>query len=385
MPISFACPSCGAPYTVPDEVAGRSTKCRQCSAVMQIPAPAIEIVTEPLAPVSFAAPAEPETPENSGPMLRRLPLRFLIPAGVVAVLLFCLLPTYMLARWFFSGPVVGPADKYLPDKCVIIASVQVRQAFESPLWKQIQKDTPTFYTFKSDDDFVLKVDRLVFAISEERSDPLAIIFTSKPAQGSEFKKTLAHAPAFEEEKVGDITLYRYAGPRGGDKNQAYCIPERNVILDGHVEMIRAILKRNKKPELSAALRAALDEVDMSATLAVAASRPDFNQAPIKPPDQAAKIFDKVDRLGLQLQLGDDIQARATLRYPDAKTATEVSDIAKGFLIIGKNAPGLPDKLAELIGSVQLEPKGVDVLVTFKTKNDTIVKAIQQIMDLGARN
>ncbi|MGE3806534.1 MAG: hypothetical protein AB7K24_17855, partial [Gemmataceae bacterium] len=37
MPISFNCPSCGQIYRVPDEVGGRSTKCRRCTTVIQIP------------------------------------------------------------------------------------------------------------------------------------------------------------------------------------------------------------------------------------------------------------------------------------------------------------------------------------------------------------
>lgn len=49
MPIAFSCPSCQKDYTVPDQFAGRSTRCRQCGSDMQIPV------------ASFAAPlaAEP--------------------------------------------------------------------------------------------------------------------------------------------------------------------------------------------------------------------------------------------------------------------------------------------------------------------------------------
>ncbi len=66
--IHFNCPGCGKLYQVPDEVAGKSAKCRHCGRQMQIPIVAdgtLEIIddpqTEPM-PATAEATGQPASP-----------------------------------------------------------------------------------------------------------------------------------------------------------------------------------------------------------------------------------------------------------------------------------------------------------------------------------
>jgi DNA-directed RNA polymerase subunit RPC12/RpoP len=51
MPITFDCAGCGKAYTVPDELGGRSAKCKQCNTVSKIPMPPRPEAPEEEAPV----------------------------------------------------------------------------------------------------------------------------------------------------------------------------------------------------------------------------------------------------------------------------------------------------------------------------------------------
>ncbi len=67
MPLTFACPGCARPYSVPDDLAGRRVRCKACRAVMEVPAAdAIDlgIVTDP--PDRRAEPAKAKAPAGRG-------------------------------------------------------------------------------------------------------------------------------------------------------------------------------------------------------------------------------------------------------------------------------------------------------------------------------
>ena len=38
MPISVSCPHCGKEYNVKDEAAGKKFKCKECEAIVEVPA-----------------------------------------------------------------------------------------------------------------------------------------------------------------------------------------------------------------------------------------------------------------------------------------------------------------------------------------------------------
>ena len=57
MPISVSCPACGKEYNVKDEAAGKKFKCKECEAIVEVPAVGFP------AGGAFSPPtAEPENP-----------------------------------------------------------------------------------------------------------------------------------------------------------------------------------------------------------------------------------------------------------------------------------------------------------------------------------
>lgn len=65
--ISFQCPTCGKPFSVPDAYAGRTARCKGCSNELKIPAAARSSIAPPVSAPS-QSPAEPKL----SPRARRL-------------------------------------------------------------------------------------------------------------------------------------------------------------------------------------------------------------------------------------------------------------------------------------------------------------------------
>jgi predicted Zn finger-like uncharacterized protein len=79
MPISVSCGECGTSYTVKDEAAGRKFKCRECSAVIEVPA-GLGVAPQPAADRAPVVPVPPrdeaaprELSSTAPPRRRRTP------------------------------------------------------------------------------------------------------------------------------------------------------------------------------------------------------------------------------------------------------------------------------------------------------------------------
>ncbi|MGE3805836.1 MAG: hypothetical protein AB7K24_14265 [Gemmataceae bacterium] len=393
MPISFNCPACGHPYQVPDEVGGRSTKCRQCSAEMLIPLaglvsepeiPTVDYQHEPAPPVALAAEQPPPAYQaRLDPMdrLRQLPPKVLMATAGVALLLFCLLPTFLVARWLFGGSALGTFEKYLPDNCKLIAVIQFQQLLDSSLFNQAKVAAPPMREL-ADDPFAKKIEQMILAADDFETRPFFLVKTREPASADDFKKTLKDAPEFVEEKIEGITLYRYGSPI---KDQAFCIPEKHLVVQGDADKLRAILKRRKKPELSDELQAALAQVDLSATIAVAFSLKGVSLPENPGPFNVGKLAKPIEYASAQVNLTkEDFEAGATVHCAEGKAATELADFIKGIVTLTRSVPQLPKEVSELLGTVKIEPSNTDVVMTLSCTQDALFQAIMAFNVFGAR-
>ncbi|MGE3806532.1 MAG: hypothetical protein AB7K24_17845 [Gemmataceae bacterium] len=408
MPISFNCPSCRQAYKVPDEAAGRSTKCRKCAATMQIPrASALRPAQPPAAsaiqPAPAAAPAglaAPAASEASTPPVSKLRhsggrRKLIVAAGAAVVLVVVLLPAYLVATWLFGGVSLGPGEKYLPDNCKVIASLRLSQVLDSSLFKELRKKQPHMDKQLSEESAMLtKVERMLVAGDLEDNTPYFILELKSPASIDELKKTFK-AKEYTEEKVGEVTLYRYPDARdyfkhvgnriggGNDKavlemSNAFCVPEANLVVQGKAEKIKSILKRGKKPELSDALQAALKQMDLTSSLSMVAviKGAKIPDDPMLKPYRA--MAEKIDYTITEAKIGDDVNLLTIIHCNDAKTAEELRDLTKGLLTLGKTAGQMPKEVTELIDALKIEASGQDATFNFAAKQDLLLKAIQAI-------
>lgn len=166
MAIAFACPGCHKDYRVPDEFAGRTTRCRQCGADLSIPSPemAVQVGTTtpqlppPVVPLPPAAPLADSLSRIARP---RSPARLKVVGAGGGILLAGLLLFWAetaLVRALFSTssgrpPALGQNKetssplagvRYLPDHCQIVVGGKIDEFMASAAWKEVEKEAPEF-------------------------------------------------------------------------------------------------------------------------------------------------------------------------------------------------------------------------------------------------
>ena len=148
MPISFSCSGCGQAYKVPDESAGRSTKCRKCGTLVSIPTTS-SIAAQPAAPrpaadaFNFAGHDSPDTTPR--PKTKKKSKKGLMLALFGVLFAFfgcCLLPGTAGVAYYFFFLGGDEGMKYLPDNPQVIMSTRTRNHGQRVRRPIIKKGSP---------------------------------------------------------------------------------------------------------------------------------------------------------------------------------------------------------------------------------------------------
>src|SRR5262249_9486050 len=141
-----------------------------------------------------------------------------------------------------------------------------------------------------------------------------------------------------EGKVGRYSLYEGQG-------DAFCVAEKKVVLFGKPETLRKVLTRDKEPQLSANMKAALKEADFSSTFAVALDVKGMTQKGGGPPGRNPGLTPFADPFGTGVLMNDaeagavdvklpasgDVTVKSVIIYKDAKAAEDNKKIIEGKL------------------------------------------------------
>ncbi len=393
MSITFKC-ACGKTLSVADEKAGKKARCPGCKEIIEIPAtngaskpasiqkpqagkPAAIAKGKPSSDVQADTPkvkkqpakdqdAEAAQPKKKAKKSKKV---LLIVLGLAALLVgggclgcagLAFIPYFLGHGFFFSSSLFGGSGidqqlKYVPDNCTSIHSTRVSRIRSSALYKDIEKD------INSARGNVKNPLYEKLGISEEdieretnASGPdgfVIIITTNKALDAAAFAKK----GNYKESKVGNYTLY-------DDKGQmAYAVPESKVFLQGSAKTLEAVLKRDKKPELSEGLKKAMDLVDFSNCHASAS---DFSA-------KGSGVFtlDKdMDAQGTEWDMSSGMSGKSISVFKDASTAEakkkEMEEMVKKF------------REKDDIGKVSVDVSGNKVVTTFSATADEIKKKIK---------
>jgi hypothetical protein len=401
MPITFSCTGCGQAYKVPDTSAGRSTKCRKCGTVVNIPMSS-SIASKPSAPPppaddfsSFSMDAPPGTKKKKkkgkkGKILLLFGLMF-------AFFGCCLLPGVGGgAYYFFYILAADDGMKYLPDNPSVIASVRIQDLINSDVAAQVKKEAPDFEKdsaqFKTEmaeagltsEDF----DRMLIGYTAGTNDYSTVLILRKPIDlPKSLKSGKDKDKKFKEITVGKFIVYEEETPGpnipagildGPFKNVAYCSPEPKVVIMGPSKTVQAILTRGKKPELSETMKAAMKHADMKKTIAVAA---DVKAIKAKNPEQAGMMkmgFEKVEAAALTVNIKSDVVVEATLVCPDDATAESLRKSIEGLLTLAKGfleGPQVPSEAKNAVDAVKFTNSGNAVLANVVINGTDVAKGI----------
>ena len=113
MAIKFNCPSCGKAFSIPEDKAGASARCRECGERVTVPVPGstapaaaaekeTPVAASPEAPAVEAAPARPRIGGRASAQRRVSRLWLIVALGVLAVAIFAGRQVYLLSS--HGGP-----------------------------------------------------------------------------------------------------------------------------------------------------------------------------------------------------------------------------------------------------------------------------------------
>jgi hypothetical protein len=280
MPIALSCSGCKSQYQIPDEFAGRQTKCRKCGASLQIPGRAAPPPPAPPAAeageLEFTAGAAPVAVQAYRRKATTKPRRGLWIAIAVVVLL--LGGGAAAFYWLFSpAGQLGESARYLPNNTRFLALIRVDQLVAAGTWAEIENRLPGLK--KSMDELEKNtglargdIEQIMIGwtlAGTETDEQLTIIRTKRDISAAEIREREEYAP-FKEAPAGKYTLYE--GPVIGAVHRsapAFSVPESRVLILGGVDMLRTVLERDKKPGFVGDMQDRIADTDFSKPLAFA--------------------------------------------------------------------------------------------------------------------
>lgn len=413
MPIAFACPACKKGYQVPDQCAGRTSKCRDCGAAFQIPAASAPTFAPVGGPAVAAAPtfALVDGPDASAGVGRK---KIIILASAALVGLF-LVAGMGLAAWYLLGSSSSSRfTRYLPDDCVGMVSIQVGDLQTGAAWDEINREFPE--ASRSLDHLEKEVgiaknniDQVVMGIPAaeisasrtaagmiDRPQTIAIVKT-RQAVTADGIKSLQNQDShggqqFKEVTVGAYTLFegesimarfsfdpnkKVERERYDGTGYSFCVVSSTLVIYGRGKDLKALLERDKNPELSDAMQAALKDTDLSATVAFAfapKSAVDVNALGI--PRVFPKLADSLVRMSGQVDVGRNTSASVEVVCKDEQSATDLRKMVDGVLA-GANLRA-PSEARDLLGAIKLNSSGSTVTGRLDARTANAVKGYKEL-------
>jgi len=403
MPIAFACPGCAKQFKVPDEMAGRSSRCTQCGKPLVVPGSPAAVAAwqpapQPVAPAMAAAPPAPYdvgAPSAGGRFQISKKMLIMGGAGVFGLIMMGAM-VWGGYKLFFGPSGLGDEVYYLPNNCQTVVSLRPEQILNSDAYKDIKKEVTAGKESSSDPEKDLEqltglslgnMQQVVLgmAATAESSQPemVCVIKTIKPVSADDIKsKKMGMTP--QETKVRDITVYEVMGI-------AWCLPESKLVVIAKSDTLKKVLERNKAAEVSEGLRAALKYADFSKAVTMAMDSKEMyakiNDANKKNGMDLDKVFDKIgianpmsdiDGGAYQIDVGKDIKVQSVMICKDAKTAEDMKKISDGMATFFKRL--FPKYGADSFETWESSVSGARLNASMTIKTESILKLVRAIKE-----
>jgi hypothetical protein len=426
MPISVKCNCCGQAYRVPDTAAGKTMKCKKCTLPIEIPSSAA-FASQPMAPVAPPRAAEPPIgfapeagngvePPRAKTQTKKKKSNVLIFVflGLAAAFFFCFfLPVAVGVGWWYFSSSNTDGMKFMPANSNVIMSMRGDDMLKSDVYQQVIKENP---------DLAKKINELNEKMQEEGATAMEDM--GQTIMGGDFarqefvsvtsskKKTTIEQilqynanrnKKFKQVQVGKYTMYEEDGPPqpevppafGGivpagprsTPQMALCVIDNKMVLAGTPKALKEVLERDKKPEFSEGMQAALKYADFSKAFSVAingkglASNLPAMQMNANP--FTAKLAN-VQGGAINVTLKTDILIDATILCADDQSAEDLRKLADGGIAAVKiaGAEKVGSETVSMLDSLKLANQGNTIVATMEIKTAQIIKATKSLPALG---
>jgi hypothetical protein len=432
MPITFACPECDKTFKVSDEMAGRKGKCNGCGATMLIPGKVrassssngsaksrdeiddeddrdyedeprsrarrrrdddddYEVVrTKSRRQDDDDLDDEPEEEERPRRKKKRKKKKarslmgLWVSLGIVSTLTIMgaayFAVAFALNIWPFGG--AGEAMKFMPDNCKVLISVKWDEIEKSQLFNDLKNNNPSiekvlggnsdnemqFFRKKGIDSLLIGFNSDVGALTGGTPKGCLVATVKESTTGKEALDAHKDASAYKESKIGSYTMYE-------NSKDAFSVVSSKMIVLGDKDVVSAVLKRDKKPELSEGLKAAMDQISFSKALAIAADTKGAltsSKMPMLQMTGVGQAAEEIEGFALQASVTTDLSLDCFLICKSAKGA---EDLKKKYEDSVKEASKmgafLPKEATELMNSVKVSTSGGNLNANVTISGETI--------------
>jgi len=444
MTIAFSCPECDKTFKVSDDMAGRKGKCNNCGATMQIPNKIGATAKRGLGRKSTDEPDEDEDwqgedeprgrvrrgrdedddyevtrsrrrgrndevddevddeiDDDDRPRRRKRrkkksssKMALWVSLASAGALLFLgggyFVLAFAIGIWPFGGP--GEAMKFMPDDCKVLISVKWDDIEKSQVFQDLRKSNPDIEKkFGGDAEKAFElfkkkgVDTVLIGLSGNAASLMGgggspkgcVVVTFKESiSGKECLDAHKDGGSYKENKVGSYTVYE--GP-----TDSFSVVSSKMVVFGDKDVLSSVLKRDKKLDVSERLKAAIDKVNFSKGVAIAADVKDLTPAGSKGPGGAPgggkdpmagfqKAGEEVEGMAMQVTVGSDIGIECTLMCKSAKGAEDIKKTAEGLsAMLGFLGGAVPKEAKEILDSLKVNVAGTTVTATLTIKGAAI--------------
>ncbi len=406
MSVKAKCPQCARELTIPPELFGKAATCTGCGARIRVPAMSgtggsPEAATPPLKtaerleepphgqadsqidsghavvtpsggppplPAAASAPEETADMPQVGPLgppeihtepgagsitsrvRRKSPLSPQIAVGGLAVVGFAAVMGVALSLMGGSHP---DAFRFLPADSQFVVSVNLAQAYESPLYQRLAESNPGLVGLRErlvDESGIAPddVERIVFG----GSGPLnmvAVAELSKPIDTAAFIEKETRGGA-REEKIGEA-VFHVSG------RQAYHFPNDRTMVVGPAATLREVLDPQRTAGFSQKMQGLVGELGFSRTAAMAFAVGSGGSGLAGELPVQAEMVRNMDGATLHLDIDADIRAELEVHCADSKIAEDMQKMVDGLLAMARQNSDLSAEARELVDAIEISVSG----------------------------
>src|SRR5579884_3971041 len=326
------------------------------------------------------------------PLTRRLAARAV--AAVAAAL--------VLGLPVVAAPPVEDDFKYSPSGTGMVVVMHLDRVLASPVFKQLRKDDKDFD--KSVDKLpeglgvaAADVDRLTFFPHQDES--LLVIRPHKAVKAADVEANFKK-PRFEGDKeatykpvkAGAYTMYEPDMP----SRPAFCLVDDRTLLIAEAKALKPVLERKAAPEMPAALRKGLAQVDQKAATYFVADHQTldaFLASGFLAPEgkypggvDAKKMWAGTEVLTGSLSFGDrEVAGAMAAACKDDKAAAALKGdsekVRDGLIAKVKDIPGAPPAVLTFLGMVKPEAAGAVTRGRMNIKNEDVVAIFKAVFGI----
>ena len=286
--------------------------------------------------------------------------------------------------------------KFIPVDANVIVVARLADLVANESFTKLRKQVPTMdrefgVNFRS--EFGVDITNVEFVLfgGNVKQEPVAVLRLKEAVTADAIRKTHEtprfqgdKGRTFKEVKVGTYTLFE---PDAGF-NQAFCLLDAKTLVMARTTDLKRALDRNKKPDFTPEMQAALALLDPKLLISGALDLKSIaagekNALPI-PGIDAAKVLDSTSSLAFSVRLGKDVHFRGIALCKDEKAAGVVKE--QGAALIStltemlKKAPNKPPKeVIDLAGQIKLSTRGNNAEASLVVPADTVVTLLKSMM------